>query len=880
MDSHIILPRLYDLCRAALFLNSLKLGTSHTNLQLAWEQAMLKIETKYLATFLKGLKYIENEEPDDGQAERLMLKYYNFMWQIRDFVKKEYNISLLHNLEKFPLNTDKLDDEYHEMVAESFATADLSYHSLNTSLFYIQKKTPFYVGTERYYEITLQLAGIYASKYNRITAYTKENISTDYSIKIGYVDSAINLWGIDSKIKIITNWKVSIDPTCLNKLAKILRMQSRMNSQYGEYSRLMDFLTETGINFVDLIDMNELDFTSIINHVFNSSNTEILKNILIKLKSEYSKASQKVGRNTLRYILLNLREETLESVMPSIYKKCMPRTELYLNSSCIPFEINPFIANLAGSKTSEGNLKKVANAIGYGKIREIRPYLTLKRSVKKTGEIYFDSEEIADSKDVDEYNARLDDWERKQGYSINIENGFASIESYERSTIAILNKLLEFSQIGNKGQKELNQKFLKENMGSSKNIDETKKLAIRDAFVNSKVLLIYGAAGTGKTTLINYISNLMVNSKKLFLTKTHSAKQNLQRRIENPGTNSEFVSFDSFTKKLTLTDYDLIFVDECSILDNRAMENFFTKVGSDTLLVFAGDVHQIESIDFGNWFYYAKDIITQKGANIELLDTWRTDNDNLLSLWNEVRNKDEIITEKLVIDGPFSEDIGENIFSPPEGDEVVLCLNYDGKFGLNNINNYFQDSNPNKAVAWQEWTYKEGDRILFNNSSRFTLLYNNLKGRIVKIEKYDTHITFTVDVSTLLTENNCKKEDIEFVDIIGEYTRIKFTVYAYDEQYDDEISRMKSVIPFQLAYAISIHKAQGLEYDSVKVIIPKSNTEKITHGIFYTAITRAKNKLKIYWSSETMNDIVKSFSSEHSGFKSLEIIKQKLDANQ
>ena len=65
-----------------------------------------------------------------------------------------------------------------------------------------------------------------------------------------------------------------------------------------------------------------------------------------------------------------------------------------------------------------------------------------------------------------------------------------------------------------------------------------------------------------------------------------------------------------------------------------------------------------------------------------------------------------------------------------------------------------------------------------------------------------------------------------------------------DEDY--EVARMKSIIPFQLAYAVSIHKAQGLEYNSVKVVIPQSNTEKITHGIFYTAITRAKQKYGVY----------------------------------
>ena len=88
--------------------------------------------------------------------------------------------------------------------------------------------------------------------------------------------------------------------------------------------------------------------------------------------------------------------------------------------------------------------------------------------------------------------------------------------------------------------------------------------------------------------------------------------------------------------------------------------------------------------------------------------------------------------------------------------------------------------------------------------------------------------------------------------------------------------RKKAIVPFQLAYAVSIHKAQGLEYRSVKVVIPSSNAEKITHGIFYTAITRAKEKLKIYWSSETMQEVVAGFSVDTSRQKSLAIIKEKL----
>lgn len=404
---------------------------------------------------------------------------------------------------------------------------------------------------------------------------------------------------------------------------------------------------------------------------------------------------------------------------------------------------------------------------------------------------------------------------------------------------------------------------------------ETRKAAILHAFVNSRVLLIYGAAGTGKTTLIDMISTMLSGRRKLFLTKTHTALQNLQRRINNPGADASFVSINSFTKRVNLPDYDVIFVDECSTIDNRAMKVFLEKMRPDTFLVLAGDTYQIESIDFGNWFTYAKDIIKTKGSNVELVSTWRTKDPGLIELWNETRNKGALITEKLVIDGPFSENIGEGVLYSEIMDEVILCLNYDGKFGLNNMNSYFQNANTETAVVWRDWKYKVGDHILFNDTDRFSLLYNNLKGRIVQIELFDSRIRFTVDVEIPLTEQDCQNDGIEFIDIIDDVTRIRFDVFDFEEEMADE-DRKKTIVPFQLAYAVSIHKAQGLEYRSVKVVIPSSNAEKITHGIFYTAITRAKEKLKIYWSSETMQEVVAGFSIDTSRQKSLAIIKEKL----
>lgn len=67
---------------------------------------------------------------------------------------------------------------------------------------------------------------------------------------------------------------------------------------------------------------------------------------------------------------------------------------------------------------------------------------------------------------------------------------------------------------------------------------------------------------------------------------------------------------------------------------------------------------------------------------------------------------------------------------------------------------------------------------------------------------------------------------------------------------------MTTTVPFQIAYAVSIHKAQGLEYKSVKIVVTDEVEERVTHNIFYTAITRAREKLKIYWTPETEEKVL------------------------
>ena len=100
--------------------------------------------------------------------------------------------------------------------------------------------------------------------------------------------------------------------------------------------------------------------------------------------------------------------------------------------------------------------------------------------------------------------------------------------------------------------------------------------------------------------------------------------------------------------------------------------------------------------------------------------------------------------------------------------------------------------------------------------------------------------------------------------ILAKAVSLGSSVNRYRSTDEDDDDNDSTVVPFQVAYAVSIHKAQGLEYDSVKIVITNETEERITHNIFYTAITRAKNKLKIYWSPETEQSVLERLEVKNS----------------
>lgn len=111
---------------------------------------------QFLRKFHNFLQESKSHYTPDGEgAERLVLKYYKFYMILRNFVKQEYQMDILHNLEKFPINTDHAVQEYHDKIAERLELRREIRDLTHNPRMYVHKVVPFVSGEAVYYEIVL-----------------------------------------------------------------------------------------------------------------------------------------------------------------------------------------------------------------------------------------------------------------------------------------------------------------------------------------------------------------------------------------------------------------------------------------------------------------------------------------------------------------------------------------------------------------------------------------------------------------------------------------------------------------------------------------------------------------------------------------------------
>lgn len=825
---------------------------------------------KFLAKFHRFLQNsVGHRTPTNDNAERLMLKYYEYLLRLKNFYRDSFQMEILKNINKFPLNTDKTYYEYYGEIANKINNiSTIRQRKFISGRYYIQKIKPFFIENKIYYEVTLSPAVDNPSKFDRITMYTKCELNTSYSIKVSVAKEKVKVFGALTDIQIITTWEISIRPCEICNFYKIFGKEITFSASNKEYKEIMPFLTRMNYSLLDLVDLDEVQYEKIKRYFNDICKTNYIISLVDKCK--YIINNNKIGTNTIRYLLYKCNN----AIMKRQYKNEPNETMsgLFLKRGCMPFEEMPFVTSLVKHNPKSYDLFECLNC-NNRKDELLARYVQI--NTQQNGCLYTEKSELDFLGDVNElvksYNSRLY-LPKHKNRELIVDGQNVYMRGYEEDTIQIIDKLKELSREGIRDYRNSVEIWL--NTGTYYIDDEDKKEVLKNLFSNSKVAFIYGAAGTGKTTMINHISNYYNNDKKIYLANTHPAVENLKRKVS--AQNCEFYTIkkalsDNFINK----DCDILIIDECSTVSNEDMLNILTNINFE-LLVLVGDIYQIESIIFGNWFEIAKMLMKDK-IKFELTVPYRSKNENLKILWNKVRNLDEEIVEWMSINR-YSQRLDESILIPNDDDEIILCLNYDGLYGINNINRFIQNSNENKPVDWGIGTYKVGDPILFNESNRFApIIYNNLKGKIkrIQVEETEHRIWFDIEVDTVIDEEDADLVGLTLIENNEKKSTIRFYVNEFKDLDEDDDINSDAVVPFFIAYAVSIHKSQGLEYNSVKIIITQEIEENISHNIFYTAITRAMNKLKIYWTPECQNKIIKNMKFKFN-VKDACIIKEKI----
>lgn len=820
---------------------------------------------RFIERFYRYLgKSVSHFTPTEDGAERLILKYYKYMLQLKKVMKERYDIEILTNLSLFLLNTDDMTEDYYNKVAQQIDKIDSSTASSNPDNYYIDRIKPFFINNEIYYEISLEPALGKPNKFNRITAFTKYDIYSNYSVALRFVDTYIDVFSVSFPIKIVSDWNISIRPCEINNFASILKMDTNIQRGNAEYKNMMSYMKANQVSLVDIIDYDNKKYDELKEVVIAGTKRKhsYIFDILDKCRT-YS-INNIPGKNILRYLLNKMNNEIIKDQWP--FRNGNTYADLFLSSKCRPFDEKPYSFNPKGHISNLYELYECIDPKGHeGEIvsRYIQDnafynskLFTQFDELKRRG----NREEIEEI--VANYNDSLYSGFRPES-EIGIYKDYLYNKGQERGIVKIIKKLFDRTSIKSSLADKFSDVLVEELkcLPPNEKLDDPKKEEIlKGMFSASNVFFVYGAAGTGKTTLINHVSRLLLGMQRLYLAKTNPAVDNMRRKIGNSDNNGTFSTIDSFlmSYQYTSSDYDLVVVDECSTVKNEDILAILNRIGNAALIL-VGDTYQIEAIGFGNWFNICKDVIPETCKN-ELKIAHRSSDENLIQLWAEVRNmsEDNTVMENNVRND-YSHIIDNDIFIERAKDEIILCLNYSGLYGLNNINKLLQLNNPNKAFSLGIWNFKVGDRILFNDLRRFELLYNNLKGVIVGITEETEYIYFKIKVEALFKEEDIRLEEgLDYITDDGESTTIGFKVFKTKPFESDSDSSEKShLVPFQVAYAVSIHKAQGLEYDSVKIVITDESEDRITHNIFYTAITRARKNLVIYWSPEVGERILR-----------------------
>ena len=404
-----------------------------------------------------------------------------------------------------------------------------------------------------------------------------------------------------------------------------------------------------------------------------------------------------------------------------------------------------------------------------------------------------------------------------------------------------------------------------------KNIDielsEKQKEAI-ESINDNNVCIITGGPGTGKTTIIKAIIELYKKhgmkpvlcaptgraAKRMTETTGEEAKT-LHRLLELAGISDDI---DNFNTNLLVTpiDGDIIIVDEASMIDMFLMNYLVKAIYKGTKLVLVGDIDQLPSVGPGS---VLKDIIEsgqvhtitlnqifRQAAKSKIIVNAHRVNEGESFIGGKVKETKideeniELLDDFFYINEANQEKIQQTIISLCKG-RLKLYGDYDffnniqiitptkkGKLGTKELNKVLQNElNPSEEDKdereFGEIKFREQDRVM-QTKNNYNILWEKENEREFKKELGSGIFNGELGI-------------IEKINKEGKTVKVKFDdgkVATYDNTDLDQLEH---------AYAITVHKSQGSEFDVVILVASQSAPMLLTRNLIYTAMTRAKKLL-------------------------------------
>lgn len=349
------------------------------------------------------------------------------------------------------------------------------------------------------------------------------------------------------------------------------------------------------------------------------------------------------------------------------------------------------------------------------------------------------------------------------------------------------------------------------------------------AATRSKVMVLTGGPGTGKTTILNAIIKVFQSTGAKILLAAPTGRA-AKRITETSGCEAKTIhrllEFSPKEEGFGRNENNplacsLLVVDEASMMDTMLMFQLIKAAPLGATIIFVGDINQLPSVGPGN---VLRDIIASGAVPVvELVEVFRQAAESDIICNAHMINKGEfpIIRKGLKTDFFFfKQDDGEKVvdlivdliqnripqkfnFKP---DEIqVLCPMIKGSTGTNNLNKQLQSALNTSTVSITrgEKIFKFGDKVMQIRNNYDKDVFNGDMGHIIIMDTEERELTIRFDDRNVL--------------------------YSFEE--------LDEVVP---AYAITIHKSQGGEYPVVIIPFLMQHYIMLERNLIYTAVTRGK----------------------------------------